>query len=550
MANSAAELRFTELKDTIRQLNNTLEMQNELLKSMQEKLDKSEARDAEKDLLIRNLQAEVSYLKQKLFGASSEHRQVLSGQFSIFDDIEDEKPVQFIEAEEISYRIPKKRKSKATYDEMFAGIKATVINVDTLTDEQKICPECGTELVAIGHELIRTELIYHPAKLERIDYMSTTYECPECKKDAVETGEGYFIKDEGFPALIPGSYASPSLAAWTMYQKFCNSMPYYRQSKDMEQYGVKITRTTLASWAIYCTRNYFKPMYEYFHRELLKREFIMADETPVQVLKEKDRRPQTKSYVWLMRSGEDGLPPIILYRYTPTRAGKNAAEFLKGIPDGAYLMVDGYQGYNQIKGVKLCNCWAHVRRYLMEAIPKGKENDYTEPAVQGVLYIDKLFMYERSYREKGLSHKQVYLRRLKDEKKVLEAFWSWYDHLDAPITDKMRKAVTYIANRRKSLEVYLEDGRCSFSNNLSENSIRPFTVGRKNWLFCDTPDGAEANTVIYTMVEMAKAYNLNIYEYLKFLLESRPNMEMTDEELSKYAPWNAVSLMAGNKKVE
>lgn len=238
-------------------------------------------------------------------------------------------------------------------------------------------------------------------------------------------------------------------------------------------------------------------------------------------------------------SGEDDLPDIILYRYTPTRAGSNIAEFLAEAAQDAYLMVDGYQGYNRVKGVKLCNCWAHVRRYLLEAIPKGRENNYAEPAVQGVLYIDKLFMYERSYREKGLSHKQIYSRRLKDEKPVLEAFWSWFDKLRPVRGSRLDRAQKYIANRRANLQTYLEDGRCSFSNNLSENSIRPFTVGRKNWLFCDTPDGAEANMVIYTMVEMAKAYNLKIYDYLKFLLEARPSDDMTDEELDALAPWSS-----------
>ena len=191
-----------------------------------------------------------------------------------------------------------------------------------------------------------------------------------------------------------------------------------------------------------------------------------------------------------------------------------------------------------MKGVKLCNCWAHVRRYLLEAIPKGRENDYAEPAVQGVLYIDKLFMYERSYREKGLSHKQIYRRRLKDEKPVLEAFWSWFDKLRPVRGSRLDRAQKYIANRRANLQTYLEDGRCSFSNNLSENAIRPFTLGRKNWLFSDTPKGAESSAIVYTMVEMAKAHGLNIYKYLCYLLERLPSTKMTDTALAELAPWN------------
>lgn len=157
----------------------------------------------------------------------------------------------------------------------------------------------------------------------------------------------------------------------------------------------------MANWIITCAQNHLKPVYDYFHRELLKRHFLMADETPIQVLKEPDRRPQSKSYVWLMRTGEDRLPPIILYHYTETRAGRNAADFLDGIDEGSYVMVDAYSGYNRLKKIRRCCCYAHIRRYLMEAIPKGHEKDYSHPAVQGVLYCNKLFEYERSYKEKG-----------------------------------------------------------------------------------------------------------------------------------------------------
>ena len=213
----------------------------------------------------------------------------------------------------------------------------------------------------------------------------------------------------------------------------------------------------------------------------------MADETPIQVLKEPDRRPQSKSYVWLMRSGEDRLPPIILYHYTETRAGGNAVGFLEGIDDGTYVMVDGYSGYNKLKKIRRCCCYAHIRRYLVEAIPNGHDKDYSHPAVQGVLYCNKLFEYERGYKAKGLSYTQIYKRRLKDEKPVVEGFIRWLDAQRPEKGSHMDRAVTYIRNRKDTLMTYLEDGRCSLSNNPSENSIRPVTLGRKNWLFSDSP---------------------------------------------------------------
>lgn len=316
-------------------------------------------------------------------------------------------------------------------------------------------------------------------------------------------------------------------------------LPEQHTTSQIYQMNLDIvpSRTTLANWIIYCSRNYFQPMYDYFHRELLKRSFAMADETRIQVLKEEERRAQTQSFMWLFRSGEDGLPAIILYGYSPTRSGSHAKEFLEGYQ--GYLETDGYQGYNSLPDIKRCSCWAHIRRYFIDAVPKGKQYDYSQPAVQGVQYCNRLFAIEDSITKKypGDYEKRKQLR-LEKEKPVLEAFWSWLEQQKPVRNTRMDKAVNYVRNRRETAETYLEDGRCSFTNNLSENAIRPFAVGRKNWLFSDSVEGANASAVVYTMVEMAKAHDLNVYGYLKFLLDHRPTKEMTDDQLAELAPWS------------
>lgn len=306
--------------------------------------------------------------------------------------------------------------------------------------------------------------------------------------------------------------------------------------KDWKQYGAAITRATMANWVIHNSEAFFLPMYEYFHRKLLERGFAMADETPLQVLHEPGRRAQTKSYMWLFRSGEDGGQPIVLYKYSETRAGDNAVDFLHGFK--GYLMCDGYSGYNKVPDAKRTACWAHIRRYLTDAIPKGKELDYAQPSVQGIMYINQLFHLEDVIKAKYTSFDAIKKARLEKEKPIVEGFLSWLDNQSPVRGSRMDKAVTYIQNRRPYLATYLEDGRCSFSNNLSENAIRPFTVGRKNWLFCDTPNGAQASAIVYTMVEMAKANGVNVYHYLTYLLEKLPNDRMSDEELELLAPWN------------
>lgn len=251
-----------------------------------------------------------------------------------------------------------------------------------------------------------------------------------------------------------------------------------------------------------------------------------------------------------MRTGEDGSNPIILYHYTPTRAGKNAADFLKGAEPGYYLMVDGYKGYNLLNAENRCCCYAHIRRYLIQAIPKGHEKDFTEPAVQGVLYCDKLFEYERTYREKGLSTKQIYNRRLKDEKPVIEAFLAWADHQRSPKNGRLAKALNYINGCRPYMMTYLKDGKCSLSNNLSEISIKAAVMGRKNWLFSDTQAGADASMMIYSLVETAKANGVNPERYLQFLLEKRPNENLSDADLESLMPWQEEVKNQCNSKQE
>ena len=537
MPSGANDIQLRELRDTILQLNNTINTQNNLIVSLKEMLEADKARAAEKDQLIANLQAQLDYLKNKTFGSTSEvrHMDVL-GQLSLFDTFDEaDKPTVTIEPEVVSVKsYARTRKPKATYDEIFENIKTRQVAVNPLSEEERTCPECGTLMEPIGTEIIRTEIIYHEPSLERIEYVATTYKCPNTHDDE----SSIIVKDKATPALIPGSYVSSGLAAHVMYAKYVMANPLYRQEQDFLHLGAKISRATMANWIITCSKLYFEPMYDYLHRKLLERKYLMADETPIQVLKEPDRRPQSKSYVWVVRTGEDGEVPIILFNYTETRKGSNAADFLKNAADGYYLMTDGYKGYNKVPSANRCACWAHIRRYWLRAIPKGHEKDFTHPAVQGLLYCDKLFEYERKYIEKGLSIKQTYKRRLMDQEPVIDAFLAWLDGLSPKTGDSIIKAINYTNGCRPYLKNYLKDGACSLSNNLSENTIRPIVVGRKNWLFSDSQDGADASMKVYSIVESAKANDIDPLKYLTYLLDNRPSADMSDDDFERLAPWS------------
>ena len=322
MANSSKDLQLRELKDMITELRN-------MIKTLQATVDAASKRE---EVLIQerdNLKDEISLLRKKLFGSSSEKRVIdFPGQLNLFNEAELEQDPSIAETEELAAILPeetpKKRKTRATDAERFKGIPVIKKYID-IPEEDKTCPVCSTPLVKIGEEFVRRELVFIPAKLKVVEIYSFNYSCPECsKRDIPVIKKG----KDGKPHMLYGM-ASAGTVAWVMYQKFCNSLPYCRQEKDWKQYGAAITRATMANWVIRNSEAFFRPMYEYFHRKLLERNFLMADETPLQVLHEEGRRAQTKSYMWLFRSGEDGGIPIILYKYSPTRAGDNAVEFLQ-----------------------------------------------------------------------------------------------------------------------------------------------------------------------------------------------------------------------------
>ena len=324
MASSAKDIQLRELKDTVSQLKTMVSEQTELIKSLRPMIDEKSSHE-------KALQEQVDYLTKKLFGSSSEKRSDdIPGQQNLFDEAEMEQAPSLPEEETVIREHT--RKKKAAHEDLFKGLKVEKV-VISLPEEDQICPVCGTQMVLIGEEYVRQELEFIPATCKVIEYYSQSYGCPSCREGFGDTEKPVIVKSQVPAALVGKGPASASTVAWTMYQKYANGLPLYRQEKDWKQYGAQISRTTLANWIIYCSQNYFQPMYDYFHRELLKRSFAMADETRGQVLNEEGRRAQTQSFMWLFRSGEDGLPAIILYGYSPTRSGSHAGSSWKATAD-------------------------------------------------------------------------------------------------------------------------------------------------------------------------------------------------------------------------
>ena len=260
-----------------------------------------------------------------------------------------------------------------------------------------------------------------------------------------------------------------------------------------------------------------------------------ADETVIQVLKEDGKTPQSESRMWVYATGNTGQPPIILFEYQPTRSGKHAKEFLTGFT--GYLVTDGYIGYSSVPDVIHCGCWQHVRRKWTDAIPKTK--DKQGKALEGFEFCERLFALERVF--VNMTPEERTQARLKHSKPVLDAYFAWVETLNPLSGSKLGQAVVYSLNQRAPLSSFLLDGRIEISNNRAENAIRPFCVGRKNWLFADTVRGAQSSAIAYSIIETARANNLNPYQYLLYLLTELPTVLTQDPaaDLSRFLPWAA-----------
>lgn len=533
MTTELQELLLFEMKKTMESLHDEIAAQREEHRQQTEEL-KS---------IIANKDEEIAELKRKLFSPSSEKNKIpqIDGQLvlSIINEAEyfadpsvPEPSIDSLIKENFEKKKEeaKPRKQKVKREDYLSTLPIRKVLVE-LSEEERICDLCESPMEHLGTEVVREELRIIPATFERVQYMRETCICPKCKEDDDEV----VIKKATTPTpLIPHSLASASFVAHTMNQKYVNAMPLYRQEKELKSIGIPIKRATLANWVNTCAIDYFTSIYDYMHQSMLKREVLMSDETTCQVLKEEGRKATSTSYMWLHRTGEDELPPIILYDYQMTRNGDHAVRFLGDF--AGYHHCDGFSGYNKLKKVTRCGCLAHLRRKFFEAVPKSKADDALTIAEQGVAICDILFDMEREFKDDTPEIRKQ--KRLKQEKPVWEAFWCWIEKQNPPKGSKLAKAITYAKNQHKYLENYLLDGKCSISNNLTENSVRPYVLIRKNSLFHDTPKGATASAIICSLMETAKYNNIAVKPYIELLLTKMPDYNIESDGLEKLMPWS------------
>lgn len=490
----------------------------------------------EQDIAL--LLEQLRHLRAKLFGRKSEKgpggKEIQP--LPLFDmpepdpDAESEgKP----EAEE-EVEVPAHTRKKAGRKPLPEDLPRVEV-VHDLADEDKVCA-CGCELSRIGEE-VSEQLDIVPAKMQVIRNIRPKYACRQC--EGVEDDGPTVSIAPAPPSIIPKSIVTPSLLAHVLTGKFVDAVPFYRQEGQFRRLGIDISRTSMCNWAMKAAEACM-PLLNLIRDEISDGDLINIDETPVQVLVEPGRDPTTKSYMWIFRRG-DPKKPALIYQYHPTRSGDVAVAFLRDF--AGYVQTDGYRGYDFIDDepdMVHVGCWAHVRRKFMDVIAaQGKNRKTNGSADVALSYIRSLYRIEKEAKEKKLKPKEIYAERQEKAAPIVEKFrkWVFKRAQHTPPKGLLGQAITYAVNQWPRLEGYLLDGRISMDNNAAENSIRPFVVGRKNWLFSGTAEGAAASAALYSLVETAKANGLEPYSYFRHIFDKLPITE-TITDLEALLPWN------------
>lgn len=481
------------------------------------------------------LMEQLRLSKKKIFGASSEKTKAeLVGQLSlVFNEAEAYQPKDKAVSETaVSAHTRKSRRVRAV-EQLPENVPVEVVE-HRLSEEELVCPECGATMVEIGREVRRTLKII-PAQVSVREDVYFTYACPKCKQENIEVP---IVKAPKEPAVIPGSFASPEAIAYLMTQKFVMASPLYRLEQEMQRQNVPLSRQTMSNWILRAEEDWLKPIYDELHQRLLRQEVLHGDETTLQVLREPGKAAQSKSYMWLYRTSGDAEHPVVLYEYQPNRKAQNAIEFLNGF--SGYLHADGYQGYHKLPpNIRVVGCWAHARRKFDEAVNAlPKEKRAGTAALEGRAFCNQLFEIERENAD--LSYEERKQQRQERAQPILDALLSWAESKNAPPKSALGKALHYLREQWPYLIRYLEDGRLEISNNRAERSIKPFVIGRKNFLFANTPRGAQGSAVMYSLIETAKENGLDPYRYLVFIFTEAPKLFETDKNWTvKLLPENA-----------
>lgn len=517
----------------ITELSTLQEEVSELKSTLQKKDVKIESQVIE----IARLETELRLLRQKLYGPKSERITVVEPilQANLFNEAEATLEKEEKQPEELEIASHKRKKGgRRPLPENLPRIE----EVHDIPDEEKVCG-CGCELSRIGEE-VTEELDIIPRQYRVIRHIRPKYACRQC--EGTESDKGAVQIAPAPVQLLPKTIATGGLVASVVVEKFADGLPLYRQAARFSRAGIEISRGTLSNWVVR-VGELCSPLMDMLREDLRACPLINADETPVQVLGEPGRANTAKSYMWVFRGGMSPPGSVVIFDYRTTRSAEEILkEYLTGYK--GYVQTDGYIGYEALAKLPVTHagCWAHVRRKFMEVVQavdrarKGKQRRGGS-ADEAILKIQRLYMIERQIQHLKLTGAAIVEFRRQHALPLLTEFRSWLDaRIDStPPTGLLGKAMNYMHKLWPRLVIYVDSPHVGLDNNPAENAIRPFALGRKNWLFAGSPSGAQASAVLYSLVETAKANELEPYRYLRFLFERLPYAK-TFEDYRKLAP--------------
>jgi len=472
----------------------------------------------------KNLLEQFRLSQQKQFGKSSETSDAQLGLFNEVENIYDEEK---IESENVESKEKQKTHNKPKRRPLPKDLPREIV-IHDISDADKTCTDCGHALHKMGEEKSE-QLAFVPAQVKVIENIRLKYSCRCCEEQGIKTQ----IKIAPVPnSPIAKSMATPSLLSHVITNKYQYALPLYRQESLFKQYGIDLNRKTLSSWMLKIIP-LLNPVVEQLHRIQLEQNVIHADETPLKVI----HADKSKCYMWVYCTGTDSPtennkskkdkpPNIVIYDYKNSRSSQCVNDYLQTY--NGYLQVDGYVGYENTQ-TTLVGCWAHARRKFMD-VKKAQVKGKTGKADWAINHIQKLYRIEKEIKDK--SPEEKHKTRQDKSKLLLEEFKNWLDKSvqHVPPTSSIGGGVSYCIRQWPKLKVYIESGELNIDNNRAERAIKPFVIGRKNWMFANTEKGANASAVLYSLIETAKANGLIPPGYSGDMEDLMPwNMALTEK---------------------
>ena len=484
---------------------------------------------------IKILEEQLRLATHKQFAPSSEKLSGLGHPDLFFNEVETLGTKPDAEAQAAEIIVPEHTRERGKRKPIDATLPRKRIEHD-IPDTEKMCA-CGCQKTRIG-EVTSEQIDIEPAKACVLQHVRFKYACRTCEGTE---DNGPAVVTAALPAQpLPKSNCSPGLAAFITVSKYADGLPLYRLEGILARYKISASRTAMACWMIKLG-DLVQPLIDLFNEMQLAYDVLQMDETAVQVLKEDGRAAKDKSFMWVRRGGAPGQTTI-LFDYAPTRAGSVPMKLLADYQ--GFLQSDDYAGYNATgrrDGVKHVGCLDHARRRFIKAVQAqhaiaGAERGLAPEALK---IIRKLYAIEKFARDAKMTADQRHKLRLEKARAIWDELRAWLDKSlsAAPPRTYTGKAINYLAADWPRLIRYLDDGRVEISNVLCENAIRPFVIGRKNWLFSDTPAGAHASAKLFSIIETAKAAGIEPYAYLRRIFEKLPQAT-TPADIAALLPWN------------